>query len=128
MLTITIINCAQDIVSMWATKALCGQGQAALIKVRGRLKSPAAPGGDEKESKQKQGRQLLLRTAVHLAVLLRVTDLVKLCSQAHAEEPCPLNQPQAHIFRKAPVSVGGPNRPAAWGKRKKEGRLALLQH
>lgn len=42
---------------------------------------------------------------------------------------CPINQPQAHIFQKAPASLGGPDKLAVWVKGKKtkgEGGLWLF--
>lgn len=64
MLTETIVNCVQDIVYTWATEALGGQGQAALIKVRGAERASLLLQEMRMKTKQRLGRQLLLHAAV----------------------------------------------------------------
>lgn len=62
------VNCVQDIVYMWATAALGGQGQAVLIKVRGGERAPLLLREMRAETKQRPGRQLLLRAAVQRSI------------------------------------------------------------
>ena len=88
-----------DIVSTWATEALGGQGQATLIQVwEEKAPHPTAP------EEMRAGKAAAPVRSCGASI--EETEPVKFCSQAHTEEPAPVNQPQAHMFWKTPASLG----------------------